>query len=215
MGELIQVMIDSITPNDITINNLVNIDIKGQIRANYVFSRIEKRSFPAILKVNSPFFISGKQGGMFMGGFEKIRPQSLADYLEIMSKSVFQSGISWRVVDAKWAGIKEAFRGFDPEAVSKLTVPEIDRLAQDASIIRNRRKIEAIVENARRLLELDKLHGGFPKYLRSFASFEELTRDLCKQFKFVGEMGAYHFLWVVGEKVPSWDEWSSHRLAKV
>ncbi|MCS5657138.1 MAG: hypothetical protein NZ762_01615 [Dehalococcoidia bacterium] len=44
---------------------------------------------------------------------ERIQPNRLGDYLEIMSKAVFQSGISWRVVESKWPGIKEAFKGFD------------------------------------------------------------------------------------------------------
>ena len=42
--------------------------------------------------------------------------------------------------------------------------------------------------------------------------FDELTNDLKKQFKFLGDMGAYHFLWVVGENVPSWDEWSADHM---
>ena len=140
-----------------------------------------------------------------MEGPAKIRPKSLADYLEVMSKSVFQAGISWKVVESKWPGIKEAFRDFDPVAISKLTADEINELAQDKRIIRNHRKIEAIVGNARRMLELDRSHGSFVKYLRSFNSFDELTKDLRKQFKFLGDMGAYHFLWVVNEKVPSWE----------
>ncbi len=144
-----------------------------------------------------------------MEGPRKIVPNSLADYLEVMSKSVFQTGISWKVVEAKWPGIKEAFYGFDPQRISRLTVSEIDRLLENKSIIRNRRKIEAIIGNARRILELDSQYGSFRKYLRSFKSFEELTADLRKQFKFLGEMGAYHFLWVVGEKVPTWEDWSS------
>jgi 3-methyladenine DNA glycosylase Tag len=151
----------------------------------------------------------------FMEGPTRIQPKSLADYLEVMSKSVFQTGISWKVVEAKWPGIKDAFRGFDPVAISKLTITEIDGLVQDKRIIRNRRKIEAIIGNAKRILELDSRHGSFKKYLRSFASYEELTKDLRKQFKFLGEMGSYHFLWVVSEKVPPWEEWSStHMLNK-
>ena len=145
---------------------------------------------------------------------KKIQPRNLADYLEVMSKSVFQTGISWRVVEAKWAGIKEAFRGFDPAVVSKLTDVELAALAEDKRIIRNHLKIRAIVSNARRLLELDKEHKGFRNYLRSHRSFEELVKDLRKQFKFIGDMGAYHFLWIVGEKVPSWDEWSAQQAAK-
>ena len=148
-----------------------------------------------------------------MEGMKKIKPQSLADYLEVMSKSVFQTGISWRVVESKWPGIKEAFRRFEPQVISGLTVAEIDALVQDKRVIRNRRKIEAIVTNAHRLLELDSQYGSFRKYLRSFNSFEELAQDLRKNFKFLGEMGAYHFLWVVGEKVPPWEEWSSVHMA--
>jgi DNA-3-methyladenine glycosylase I len=91
---------------------------------------------------------------------------------------------------------------------------EIDSLALDTRIIRNRRKIEATIENAQRLLALDKQFNGFRKYLRSFHSFEDLTKDLHKNFKFIGEMGAYHFLWVVGEKVPPWEEWSAKHMAK-
>ena len=146
---------------------------------------------------------------------QKIKPQSLGDYLEVMSKSVFQTGISWKVVEAKWPEIKIVFHGFDPLKVSKLTANDIDSFVEDKRIIRNRRKIEAIVGNAHRLLELDRSHGTFQKYLRSFGSYEELVKDLRKRFKYLGEMGAYHFLWVVGEKVPSWEEWSSRHIEKV
>ena len=140
-----------------------------------------------------------------------IEPKNLADYLEVMSKSVFQTGISWRVVESKWPEIREAFRGFDPEAVSGFNELELDQLSQDKRVIRNRRKIEAIVSNAHRMLELDKRHAGFRNYLRSQGNFEDLVKDLRKQFRFLGDMGAYHFLWVVGEEVPSYEEWCASR----
>jgi 3-methyladenine DNA glycosylase Tag len=145
----------------------------------------------------------------------KIKPQSLADYLEVMSKAVFQTGISWKVVENKWPGIKTAFRGFDPQTVSTMTIEEIDALVQDQRVIRNRRKIEAIAGNALRMVELDKEYKGFRKYLRSFESYAELSSNLKKQFKFMGETGIYYFLWVVGEKVPSWEEWSASHMSKV
>jgi 3-methyladenine DNA glycosylase Tag len=47
---------------------------------------------------------------------EKIVPKSLNDYLGIMSKSVFQAGMSWKVAESKWPGIREAFQGFDIHA---------------------------------------------------------------------------------------------------
>lgn len=139
----------------------------------------------------------------------KVHPESLADYLEVMSKSVFRPGISWRVVENKWAGIREAFVDFDPETIANFSSADFDMLTEDKRIIRNRCKIEAIVGNAQRMLELDKSHNGFQNYLRSHGSFDELIKDLRKQFKFLGDMGAYHFLWVVGEEVPAYEQWSA------
>ena len=145
---------------------------------------------------------------------KKIKPKSLSDYLENMTKPVFQTGISWQVVESKWPGIVEAFHRFDPLFVSHMQGGDIDKLMQDTRVIRNRRKLEAIILNARKMLELDKTYAGFRNYLRSFGSFEELNMDLKKQFKYLGNMGAYHFLWVVGEKVPPWEEWSSKYMVK-
>ena len=49
---------------------------------------------------------------------EKIQPKTLGDYLDVMSKSVFQSGMSWKVVEAKWDGTRDAFMGFDVDRVA-------------------------------------------------------------------------------------------------
>lgn len=138
----------------------------------------------------------------------QIKPEGLADYLEIMSKAVFQSGISWAVVDKKWPGIRDAFEGFVPEHVAEYRPDDIDRLVGDARIIRNRRKVEGIVHNARTMVELDGAPGGFQKYLRSKPDFDALAVDLRKRFKFLGDHGIYYFLWVVSEPVPAWEIWS-------
>src|SRR3972149_6322303 len=142
---------------------------------------------------------------------EKIQPSGLADYLEVMSKAVFQTGISWRVVDAKWPGIREALRGFDPAALSSLTPPELDVLTADPRLIRNRRKIEAIVDNARQMLEIAERHGTFRDYLRSHGGFEQTAADLRKRFRFLGDTGAYYFLWVGDEQVPSSEDCCASR----
>lgn len=141
----------------------------------------------------------------------QIKPKRLGDYLEVMSKAVFQSGMSWQVVNKKWDGIRDAFRDFDADAVARLGEREIDALAQDTRVIRNRRKIEAIIENANRMLALEAEHGGFRKYLRSHGGFEATVTDLKKQFKFVGETGCYIFLYIVGEEVPPHEEWEASR----
>ncbi len=138
-----------------------------------------------------------------------IKPQGPGDYLEIMSKVVFQAGMSYKVVEAKWPGIRAAFHGFDAAKVAGMTPPEIDQLAQDTRVIRNRRKLESVVSNAQRLLELDSKFGGFRNYLRSQGDFASLVKHLRKQFKFLGDMGCYYYLYVVGEEVPPHEEWQA------
>jgi 3-methyladenine DNA glycosylase Tag len=129
----------------------------------------------------------GKEGGMHDPRGEK--PGSLAGYLESMSKVIFTSGINWKVVEAKWPGIKEAFGGFDVEKVARLTPDDIDRLAADPRLIRNRKKIEAIADNAAMLLELEKTPGGFAGYLGLLGGF-------------LGPSSAPIFLAMVGEPLP-------------
>jgi len=82
------------------------------------------------------------------GAPPQVDAQRLGDYLEVMTKSVFQAGMSWDVVNAKWPGFQKAFDGFDAERVADYTPDDIDRLAADKDIIRNVRKIEATVQNA-------------------------------------------------------------------
>ena len=142
---------------------------------------------------------------------ERIDPQSLGDYLEVMSKSVFQSGMSWRVVESKWPTTREAFRGFDAEAVASLSPDDIDELATDTRVIRDRRKLEAVAGNASRMVELEKEHGSFRDYLRSHDDFDSTVKALRKDFKFLGEIGCYLFLYVVGEEVPPYEEWHASR----
>jgi 3-methyladenine DNA glycosylase Tag len=137
----------------------------------------------------------------------QITVKSIDDYLEQLSKGVFQAGISWRVVDAKWPTIRKAFHSFRVERVARMTDREIDALAKDERVIRSRPKIAAVVHNAGVILEIER-EEGFKKHLRSFEGYEELATDLKKRFKFVGDSGVYHFLWTVKQPVPDWRVWA-------
>jgi 3-methyladenine DNA glycosylase Tag len=142
-----------------------------------------------------------------MQGPERITPTKLGDYLDVLTRAVFQSGISWRVVEAKWPGTRAALLDFDPEQVADFTPDDVDRLAQDQRLVRNRRKIEATVANAQTMLQLDRDYKGFKRYLSSFKDFDSVSADLVKRFKFLGGTGAYYFLHVVGEPVPPHEQW--------
>src|SRR5881628_1751451 len=142
-----------------------------------------------------------------MEGPPKIKPRSIDDYLEQLSKGVFQAGMSWRVVEAKWAGTRAAFQRFKVERIARMGDREIDSLATDTRLIRSRPKIAAVVHNARALLDLERAEG-FKRHLGSFGNYEELATDLKKRFKFVGDSGAYHFLYTVSHPVPDWRDWA-------
>jgi 3-methyladenine DNA glycosylase Tag len=137
----------------------------------------------------------------------QMEPDGLADYLDVITRAVFQSGMSWRVVEAKWDGFREAFAGFEPAVVAAYGDDDVERLAADTRIIRNRRKIEATITNAETILALDGEPGGFVGWLRSHAGFGATVAALRGEFRYIGDLGAYYFLYVVGEDVPSHEEW--------
>src|SRR5687768_12543549 len=76
---------------------------------------------------------------------ERIKPIKLADYLEVLSKAVFEGGMNWEVIESKWPGFQEAFDGFDPEKIASYSPEDIDRLMADPRIIRNGRKVNATI----------------------------------------------------------------------
>jgi DNA-3-methyladenine glycosylase I len=71
---------------------------------------------------------------------------------EALTLGVFEVGLSWSIVFGKRDAFRKAFRGFDVAKVAAMTEQDVDRLVQDASIIRNRGKIQATVDNARAML---------------------------------------------------------------
>jgi 3-methyladenine DNA glycosylase Tag len=136
--------------------------------------------------------------------------KTLDDYLEHMSKPVFQAGISWRVVDAKWTTTRAAFHQFKIARVARMSDREVDTLVKDERVIRSRPKIAAIVHNAGEIMAIER-ETGFKKYLRSFDDYDALEKDLHKRFKFLGPSGIYHFLWSVKQPVPEWHAWAKER----
>jgi 3-methyladenine DNA glycosylase Tag len=142
------------------------------------------------------------------------KPKDLADYLDALSRQVFSAGMNWRVIEAKWDGIRHAFADFDPFKVAKFGPKRVDRLLENRAVIRSRPKIEAVIENARTILELDAEHRGFPRYLRSHADFDALVADLKREFRFIGDSGAYLFLYMVNEPVPAHEQWLGRRRAR-
>jgi DNA-3-methyladenine glycosylase I len=79
----------------------------------------------------------------------------------------FQAGLSWLTVLSKRPAFRRAFERFDPDRIAAFDGPDIERLLADEGIVRNRRKIEAAVTNARATLALRE-HGGLAELIWSF-----------------------------------------------
>lgn len=84
---------------------------------------------------------------------------------EFLTLEIFQAGLSWRTVLYKREHFRKAFAGFDYKKVSRFTRRDVERLLKDAGIIRNRAKIEAAIENARRFIAVQKEFGSFARYM--------------------------------------------------
>jgi 3-methyladenine DNA glycosylase Tag len=84
--------------------------------------------------------------------------------LSQMTRHVFQSGFSWKVIEAKWPGFEAAFAGFDPSANAMMSDEAFDVLLKDTRIIRNGAKIRSVALNARMLVDLAAEHGSAARY---------------------------------------------------
>lgn len=119
---------------------------------------------------------------------------------ERLSLEIFQAGLSWLLVLQRRPGFNEAFKGFDVDRVARFGETDIARLLADPRVIRNRLKLEAIVENARRIKALRKSHGGFAAWLDAHhpLSRPEWVKLFRKTFKFTGGEITGEFLMSLG-----------------
>jgi len=130
-----------------------------------------------------------------------------------------QAGLSWQTVLNKRENYRKAFHAFDPANIARYKNKDVQRLLRDPGIIRNRLKIEATINNARRVLEIQKEFGSFDKYIWRFVGgnpikhaskslndippttkeSDVMSKDLRKRgLRFVGVTICYAFMQAVG-----------------
>lgn len=140
-------------------------------------------------------------------------------HFEFLVLESMQSGLSWLTILRKRENFRRAFAGFDPAKVAEYDEAKIAELLQNPGIIRNRRKIEAAINNAQRFLEIQREFGSFDKYIWGFTNGEiitnhyksiseipatsplsdEISKDLKKRgFKFLGSVTIYAHLQATG-----------------
>jgi DNA-3-methyladenine glycosylase I len=131
----------------------------------------------------------------------------------------FQAGLSWLTILKKRSAFRKAFCDFQPKLLASFTLKDQERLQQDASIIRNRLKIKAALQNAEAFLEIQETYGSFASYLWDFVQgsphqnhwqsisqipassplSDQVSKALKKKgFRFVGSTISYAFLQGVG-----------------
>jgi len=139
---------------------------------------------------------------------ERAAPTRLGDYLAIITRAGFQAGLSWAAIDAQWDAFVRVFEDFDPTLVAAYGEGDVERIMADGGIVRSRKKIVATIANARALLDLEAT-VTMAGYLRSFATYGELEKDLRARFKFLGALSAYYLVFRVGEAVPRFEAWET------
>ena len=115
---------------------------------------------------------------------------------ERLSLELNQAGLSWIIILKKTANFRRAYHHFDIKKVANYKEADKERLLNDVSIIRNRRKIEATIYNANRILELQKEYGSLKKWLDFYhpKRLEEWLTIFRKVFKFTGKEITNEFL---------------------
>jgi len=133
---------------------------------------------------------------------------------EALTLGVFEAGLSWSIVFGKRDAFRRAFHGFDVAEVAAMTGPDVDRLVQDPSIIRNRAKIQATLDNARAMMSASPTLAALvtsyestrkraPRSIKdlptSTPQAEEFANQLKSQgYRFVGPTSVYAFMQNVG-----------------
>jgi DNA-3-methyladenine glycosylase I len=126
--------------------------------------------------------------------------RSDADLFERLVLEINQAGLSWLTILKKRDAFRKAFDGFDVDVVASYGSRDRERLMADASIIRNGLKIDAAIENARRIQLLRAEHGSFAAWLDANHPLtrEQWTKLFKQTFKFTGGEIVNEFLMSLG-----------------
>jgi DNA-3-methyladenine glycosylase I len=119
---------------------------------------------------------------------------------ERLALEINQAGLSWLIVLKKRQALFEAFRGFDPAVVARFGVRDKRRLLADEGIIRNRLKIDAVIDNAKTVLDISRSHGSFASWLDAHHPLAkpDWVKLFKKNFRFTGGEVTGEFLMSLG-----------------
>ncbi len=164
----------------------------------------------------------GTKDSVYLDYHDQVWGQPLYDSKALFKLLALESqhaGLSWLTILKKKASYEEAFYNFEPEKVASMTDEDIDKLMEFPNIVHNRKKLEAIVSQAKGYFEIEKDYGSFSDYLWSYVNQQpidlhyqhasdritvderatQLSKDLKKYgFKFLGPVTVFSFLEAAG-----------------
>ena len=132
---------------------------------------------------------------------------SLDDHLEVMTRAIFQAGLSWALLASRWDAFRAAFEDFNITLVATYGEGDVERIMSADGVIHSRSKISGTIANARALRALAAQHGDIATYVRSFASYDALYADAKKRFAYLGDLSCYYWLFRTGLPVPPFERW--------
>ena len=121
-----------------------------------------------------------------------------------MTKCVFRSGFVWQIIEAKWPGFETAFNEFDVVSCAMLSDEDLEQLQGNADIVRNGKKIAAVRDNAKYILDVRDEHGSYAKFLADWPEddFVDLWAHLKKNGNRLGGQTGRFFLRFIGRDTP-------------
>ena len=147
-------------------------------------------------------------------------PESLAmigndRYLSVMCRRIFRAGLTHRLVDARWPAFEIAFDEFEPARVAAFTDDDLKRLATDETLIRHRKKINAVRENAIVMQTLIDEFGTFGVWLADWEVDEtvDLWFELKARFVQLGGQSGPRFLRMIGKDTFLLTDWVKQAMA--
>ena len=164
----------------------------------------------------------GTKGPIYLDYHDNVWGQPIYDskaLFKLMALESQHAGLSWLTILKKKSSYEEAFYDFNPEKIVKMTDEDVDSLMEFPNIVHNRKKLEAIVSQAKGYFEIEKDYGSFSTFLWSYVNDQpidmhykkpsdritvderatQLSKDLKKYgFKFLGPVTVFSFLEAAG-----------------
>jgi hypothetical protein len=137
----------------------------------------------------------------------RVMQPTLDDHLEIMTRAIFQAGLSWAMIDAGWQAFYNGFDRFEIARVAQYGEYDIERLMLTDGIIHSAKKIAGTIDNAKMLIAVDREFGSIAGYVARFTSYDDLFADARGRFAFLGDLSCYYWLFRTGNPVPLFETW--------